>query len=193
MVISILEVWSQIEFDTQFEILMDPQGYTGVTEEGFVSFSLVDRIVEFIKSFFGGTDHASEERIQAAAIKFLYYGETHNYVTDRHPLPFDFPRSLFFSGARHCGGLSKKCRMHHFQKDTESSSEFYGRLPDSSKIIIYTETPLLFVLVFGPRMTTRPALDAKTLFSFGDAPSAIDEKSFGARRGPEPQRSPSTF
>ena len=177
--------WSQIEFDTQFEILMDPQGYSGVTEEGFVSFSLVDRIIEFIKSFFGGTDHASEERVQAAAIKFLYYGETHHYVTDRHLyrlISLD-PSSFLAQGI--VKSFVQEMQVHHFQKSAESSSEFYGRLRGLVSDY-HARNATTLRPGFWTRLTTRPSLDSKTLFSFGDAPLQLMKKVL-EQEEPEPK------
>ncbi len=72
--------WDAEEYESQFEILLDETSYSAAKEEGFVRLSSIEKVQQFFKGCVGLTDYSQTERIQAAALKFLYFGEAHGFL-----------------------------------------------------------------------------------------------------------------
>lgn len=140
--------WSETEFNAQLEILYDSEIFLGVTNEGFVRLSLVEKTFEIIKGLFGGTDCSTEQRIQAAWLKFLYYGEAHNFLKDHH-LDRLQGRIKYSPLARtSVDFLFQELKHYHNNQSSESESNYLDRLRDA--ISNYHEkTRFLCVQVYG--------------------------------------------
>lgn len=67
--------WSGKEYEQQVDVLLDNTHFLGFTDEEFVSFNLLEKIWQVIKRCLGFTDYTETYRVQAAWMKFLYYGE----------------------------------------------------------------------------------------------------------------------
>ena len=177
--------WSETEFNAQLEILYDSEIFLGVTNEGFVRLSLVEKTFEIIKGLFGGTDCSTEQRIQAAWLKFLYYGEAHNFLKDHH-LDRLQGRIKYSPLARtSVDFLFQELKHYHNNQSSESESNYLDRLRDA--ISNYHEKNS-FSLRPGlwSRLLCPPILDPKKLFAFGDTPLQLSKKAL-KQDPPDPQ------
>lgn len=76
--------WNAEEFQGQFNLLMDKEALLGVSENGIIHLGIFEKIGQILKNFIGGTDYSQRERVQAAWLKFLYYGEAHGLLKEDH-------------------------------------------------------------------------------------------------------------
>lgn len=178
--------WSEFEFDAQVEVLTDPETYVGVTEEGFVRLSLIQKIMQFIKGVFGGTDCSTEERIQAAWLKFIYYGEAHGLLKEEHRNSLRGRINATYAGSSPSKSFLQEIdNFYYYGNNSESKSDFLERL--RGKVTDYHQSQAASLRPgFWSRLTTPPSLDPTTLFDFGDAPLQLMQKALDQDE-PDPQ------
>jgi tetratricopeptide (TPR) repeat protein len=175
--------WNATEFDDQFEILMDNEAFVAMTTAGFVRLNIIEKIGEIIKGFLGGTDYSQRHRVQAAWLKFLYYGEAHHLLKEgqierlRHRISYPYEH---FDIA--IDQLFKEVSDYH-QYFNESTSEHLSKLRN-----IVTDYHRHHAASLRPGFWTRlcipPLLDSRKLFLFGDTPLQLSEKALEQQANP---------
>lgn len=176
--------WTEVQFDAQLQIVEDPEAYVAITDEGFIRLSLIERIVEFVKGLFGGIDAASEERIQAASMKFLYYGEAHDFLTHKHLNRLRSRFSLTDAKSPIRSFVQEMDSFHIYRSEHASKSEYLGRLRGLVTDYHRRHTSALQP-GFWSRLMTSPSIDPQNLFDFGDTPLQLMQK---ALDGQDPKR-----
>jgi|GEM_PF-4414891 len=162
--------WNRAEFDVQFDIYMDKDASIAATTEGFVRLNLIEKICQVIKRILGGTDLSQKERVEAAWLKFLYYGEAHGWITESHLkrlqgrlseglCPFNQTVSALFQER----GLSLQDTSEHLRDLREIVVNYHQRHAADLRPGFWT------------RLFTPPSLSTKELCHFGDAPLQIME------------------
>lgn len=162
--------WSELEIKTQLDVLADRDAYVAITEKGFVRINLIQRIAEFVKGLIGGTDRCSEERIQGAWLKFLYYSEAHDLIDEPqlYRLRGRINNSAFStSPVNHF--LSIMEGFYSFQKLNTTKSKYLGRLR-GLVTDFHRQHKQALRPGFWTRLSTSPTLDPNKLFDFGDTP-----------------------
>lgn len=178
--------WSEFEFDAQVEVLADSETYIGVAEEGFARLSLIQKIMQFIKGFFGGTDCSTEERIQAAWLRFVYYGEAHGLLKEEHRNSLRGRINTAHSGSSPSKSFLQEIdHFYYVGNHSESKSDYLGRL--RGKVADYHQSHAASLRPgFWSRLTTSPSLDPAKLFDFGDTPLQLIQKALDQEE-PDPQ------
>lgn len=163
------KTWNSSEFDTQFDLLMDEEAFIATTDQGFVHLSLVEKIMQVVKRFLGGTDHSQDQRVQAAWLKFLYYGEAHELIKEEHIERLQ--RRITYSSTPldpNIEKLFKEIQNQH-QSFVESSDDHLSNLRNIITDYHQQHASLLRP-GFWNRIMNPPFLNINTLNFFGDTP-----------------------
>lgn len=167
--------WTASEFNAQFNILMDEEAFVAIHEEGFIRLSFLEKIGQIIKGLFGGTDYSQGYRVQAIWLKFLYYGETHGFLTEDHierlGNRISYPYTYFDPAIEK---LFNELKDNNHQLSTELETTHLNNLRDI--LTDYHRRRSAFLRPgFWRRLMTLPSLDAKKLPLFGDTPLQLSE------------------
>lgn len=159
--------WTANEYQEQLEILLDSHAYIAATPDGFVRLNLLEKIGELFKRILGGTDRTQECRVQAAWLKFLYYGEAQGFLgndqihrlQDRIRAAKDLDpavRRLFREIHNQHISRNKKSTPDHFQHLREMLVDYHQRHASSLRPGLWS------------RYMNSPFLDERGLNLFGD-------------------------
>ena len=84
--------------------------------------------MQFIKGFFGGTDCSTEERIQAAWLRFIYYGEAHGLLKEEHRNSLRGRINTAHSGTSPTKNFLQEIDYFYYDGNhSESKSDYLGR------------------------------------------------------------------
>lgn len=170
------KTWDSAEYDTQLNILLDTSSYLAATEEGFVRLTLLEKIGQVLKGLLGGTNHSAEKRIQAAWLKFLYYGEAQGFLKEKQlqqllqhvtysPEPIHPAiKSLFNQIHDYHLNWNKVSESDHFKQLRDIVSDYHRQHASSLR-------PGLWRRLFIP-----PILPAEKLFDFGDTHYLLSQR-----------------
>ncbi len=177
--------WSATEFNDQLEILLEEETYVAATDDGFVRLNIIGKIMEIIKGFLCGTNETQHHRIQAAWLKFIYYGEAHGFLEDKQierlRYRISYPYEKFDAAIDQ---LFKAVSDHH-QYPAESTSDHLSHLRD-----ILTDYHRCHAASLRPGFWTRlctpssSLIDSRNLFLFGDAPLQLSENALVNQANP---------
>lgn len=178
------KMWNETEFNQQFDLLMDAQSFVATTEKGFIQISLVEKIAQFVKNLFGGTDYSKKQRVQAAWLKFLYYGEAQKFLKkahiDRLHDRLNYPIGYFDPAIKK---MAFELENRHLS--STSTSDYLNHLREIVIDYHNKNTPLLTPGIWR-RIFTPPLIDTKELKFYGDTPILLSEKAI-AGKIPNPQ------
>lgn len=169
------KMWNTAEFDSQFDLLMDDEAFIATTEQGFVQLNLFEKIGQFVKTFFGGTDYSQKQRVQAAWLKFLYYGEAQGFLNDKHierlRQRIKYPVQCVDPSIDE---MFKKLSRYHNAQEYSCSDH----LEDLREIVEAYHQKNAFNLRPGlwRRLLISPSIDIKKLVFFGDTPLCLCRK-----------------
>lgn len=177
-----IKCWNAKEYADNMNFLLSETHFLGVEEGEFVPLTVLGKIWQVIKGCLGFTDTTQTERVQAAWMKFLYYGEAQGFI-DNHsidrlrtriehmPQPLD---PLFKN-------LFEEIEIHHTLRTPLSSHLDHMRQILSN---YHQRHANALRPGFWSRWLTPPALDPTKLPFFGDIPLLFAEK---ALDGENPQ------
>lgn len=177
--------WTPHEFKEQFEVAADLKAYVGVTEEGMMRLNIFGKIRELLKGIFGGTNRSTEQRVHAAWMKFLYYGEAQGALSqdqiDRLRSRINYtplantPVGQFFHEMQvFHNEPTKKSKSEHLESLRQRIIDFHQRNASALRPGLWS------------RLFTRPDLDPQKLFDFGDTPLQLSRNALDQKQ-PDPQ------
>lgn len=169
------KLWSETEFNDQFDLLMDEEAFVVTTARGFTQISLIEKIAQFVKSLFGGTDYSQKQRVQAAWLKFLYYGEAQGFLKkehlDRLQVRVKYPLDYFDPAIKKMAN-----ELENRSIFSTSHSDYLDHLRE---IVIDYHSQNASILAPGlwRKLFTSPLLiDTKELKFYGDTPLHLSQK-----------------
>lgn len=169
--------WNAAEFQNQFNLLMDKEALIGVTKEGFIQLGILEKIGQVLKNFIGGTDNSQKERVQAAWLKFLYYGEAHGYLKDDHIKKLgeriSYPYHDQIDPA--IKKIFTKLKKHH-RAASETQSEYLKQLREIVVEYHHTNSAYLRPGLWKRFFNYAVRLDPTKIVFFGDTPLQLYQK-----------------
>lgn len=173
--------FSQAEFNQQCAIFQDPQAFVAYTEEGnFVALTLLERIAQIIKGLLGFSDHGNKARVQAAFLRFLYYGEAHGFLTNTqiHHLKQRIQYPSLADQDPLIKEIVKQLKTFH-EGDENSKSHHLGKLRE---IVMDFHSKSYSALMpgFWIRLLKPASLPAKGTGHFGETPLKLFKKAIAS-------------
>lgn len=174
--------WNSAEYQKQFDLLMDQEALIGVSEEGFKQLGMFEKIGQILKNFIGGTDSSRKERVQAAWLKFLYYGEAQGLLKYdhiqkiqariSHPYHHQFDPAIkkLFKKIKDSHQIASNTQKEHLKQLSEIVVDYHQSHASALR-------PGFWKRYFNPAN-----LDSSKLIFFGDTPLQLYQKALNQNK-----------
>ncbi len=170
------KAWDSAEYEAQFKLFFEDKGYIGFTEHGFIRLNLLQKIGQIFKGLLGGTNSTAEHRVQAAWLRFFYYGEAQGFLRrdqveqlnrriQYHPQDVSPALKKLFTQISHRHLNWKNAKESQHLKDLRTIVTQYHQHYAASL------RPGFWICLF-----THPYLDNKKLFDFGDTHRLLSQR-----------------
>lgn len=171
--------WTAAEYSSQLDtILYNPPGeYLEVKDYQFAYVSIISKIFEYVKSFFGFEDSTQPYKLNSNLLKFLYYGEAQGFITEKHVQRLNATRhnSLSPLYGNYIQRLIAEINMRSQSQDLAQRND---RLANMRGILIqfHRNNALSLKPGFWHRFNYKPSLEGAHLREFGDSHLELSRK-----------------